>query len=267
MKRDGNRLLYPLAVMGGVFLSVLYVNPYGGEIALSELVLQLSGSRGKFALAYSVSELVSFFMRMAPAWIFEVYMGIELYRHFCTASIYVFSRCTNRMKWYQRELVSLGRKVLRFQAVLLCFVIVVTALRYQVQFDFAGMVLLLYHFFLHSLWLWAGTILINLLALRVGSSMSFTIVMMMQMLCVALWGLNERLGLFLHVNPVSHIVLGWHSSCINVVNAALNPPYKGFYLEESVLFYLVINMIIATVGAILVCRRDVLISDSEMGVL
>lgn len=46
MRKNNYCFLILLAVAGGIFLSIMYVNPYNGSITLSELVLQLSGSRG-----------------------------------------------------------------------------------------------------------------------------------------------------------------------------------------------------------------------------
>ena len=34
---------------------------------------------------------------------FELYIGVYLYRHFCTASVYVFSRTIHRTRWYIKE--------------------------------------------------------------------------------------------------------------------------------------------------------------------
>ena len=47
------RMLFLTGVLGGISLSVLYINPYGGEISLSEALLQLSGSRGDFPMGFA----------------------------------------------------------------------------------------------------------------------------------------------------------------------------------------------------------------------
>ena len=53
-----------LAIPFGVWLSFAYINPYGGTITLSELVLQLSGARGTFALGLNLSELLDLTLRL-----------------------------------------------------------------------------------------------------------------------------------------------------------------------------------------------------------
>ena len=74
-----------LAVMGGIMLAIGYVNPYAGIISLSELILQLSGSRGDLALGFSINELLSFVMHMIPDFVFEICFGTIIYQHLCTA--------------------------------------------------------------------------------------------------------------------------------------------------------------------------------------
>lgn len=74
--------LVSVAVLCGVLLSLAFVNPYSGQVTLSELVLQLSGSRGDLPLGTSLPELLSFSIKMVPYFLFELYIGVYLYRHF-----------------------------------------------------------------------------------------------------------------------------------------------------------------------------------------
>ena len=64
-----------ISVLGGIFLSFMYVNPFGESITLSETILQLSGSRGEFPLGTSATELMAFLMRMFPSYIFIMIYG------------------------------------------------------------------------------------------------------------------------------------------------------------------------------------------------
>ncbi|MDE6635998.1 MAG: hypothetical protein K2K09_05255, partial [Lachnospiraceae bacterium] len=85
MKYKYSLLLFLAAVLGGMYLSVMYINPDSGTITLSELILLLTGSGVKFVLGFSYLELAVFAMRLFPAFIFVMYAGIMLYRNFCTA--------------------------------------------------------------------------------------------------------------------------------------------------------------------------------------
>lgn len=271
------RVALALAVFGGVLTAVAYVNPYSGTIQLSELVLQLSGSRGEFALDFSMPQLVSLMMRMIPSYVFEIYFGTALYRHFCTASTYVFSRYPKRLHWYFGEALSMGITVFLYQIVLLATVVLTTVLRYQLQIDGAGIILLAYHFVLHAAWLFSMTLSVNLLAIWVGSSNSFLAVVGVQIICITLLGFVDTLRrhpdatafqeALLKLNPMAHLVLGWHRSDFESVNQVLNPPYPGLDLNHSLLFMIVFCGVILLSGAAFVKRHDLLISDSETGVL
>lgn len=272
--RYKTQLAFILALLGGIFLAIGYVNPYGSNIVLSELVLQLSGSRGSFTLGFSIYEIVNFAMRLIPNYLFQIFFGIMLYRHFCTASIYVFSRHPQRLRWYFGEAFSLGVIVLFYEVVLLVTVIIVTAVRNQIQMDLAGIILLVYHFILQSTWLYCMTLAINLIAVKGGSSFSFLVVMGIQICCITLLGCVEAVdkigGIYfaqelLKLNPIAHMVVGWHQSNMDIIAHVLKPPYKALELNTSVLLYVVFDIMVLLVGAVLVKKHDLLISDSEEG--
>ena len=68
-----------LLLMGfccGSLLAFSYINPYNGQITLSELILQLSGSRGEFPLGFSsLPELLSFSSKLS-CMLEQVYINI-----------------------------------------------------------------------------------------------------------------------------------------------------------------------------------------------
>lgn len=264
MRKYQNCTIFFIAFIAGIFLSVSYVNPYEGDIFLSELVLQLSGSRAEFVLNYSSAmELVDLAMRLMPSVIMETFLGIALYRHFCTASVYVFSRCTDRIKWYWREMLSVGMDVFIFQGVVMAAVIITAALRYQIEVDVPGIYLLVCHFVIYTLWSYSIVVLMNLVALGFGSSLSFTAVMTIQSILIVLLGAGR---VFLRFNPAARLVLGWQKSLVPVVDKMQTSAYGNFYLEESLLVLAIINIVILIIGASIVKRHDLLISDSEIGV-
>lgn len=124
--------LVSMAVLCGALLSLAFVNPHNGQITLAELVLQLSGSRGDLPLGTSLPELLSFSIKMAPYFLFELYIGVYLYRHFCTASVYVFSRTIHRTRWYIKECLKICGAGILYQVALIGTVIVITCCRYDV---------------------------------------------------------------------------------------------------------------------------------------
>lgn len=106
-------------------------------------------------------------------------------------------------------------------------------------------------------------VLINLLALKFGSSLSFTVVMAMQSIGIVLLGAGEMAMRF---NPIARLVLGWQKSFVPKVDSIQTSAFENFYLEESLLVLAVINIVILIIGAAIVKNHDLLISDSEIGV-
>lgn len=268
-----HRLLFLASAVGGVYLSLLYINPYNGTIMLSEAVLQLSGSRGSFALGFSYSELASFAMCLLPEFLIESYAGIMLYRHFCTASVYVFSRYPHRVRWYLREAGHLGGTVCLFNLLLLAAAMGVTAVRYELQVDGAGIMLLAYHFLIHSLWIYAMTLSVNLLAIYLGSSTAYGLVISAQMVCIVLMHLMDQLvrhfdGRLTYEsallgNPVARLVLGWHSSDMERMGQAQAPFYMRMNLNGSLILFLLLGAAVSSVGALIMKKHDLLVSNLE----
>ena len=266
MRNERNYIVFFAAILSGIVLSYAYVAPYSGCITL------LSGSSGELALGFNSVEIVGFAMRLTPIWILEMFLGIELYQHFCTASVFVFSRCTDRSQWYWRETLNVALKVFLFHVIFLGFVIATAMMRYEVEIDAAGVIPCGYHLLIYLLWSLAMTVLVNILALKFGSSISFMVVMMIQAVGIALFCLG---GMFedrtpqqevvLIWNPMAHLVLGWQRSIFPQVMG--QPLYENFYLEVTLLFLWVLNVVVLILGAVMIKKQDLLVSDCEIGVI
>lgn len=267
-----NKLLPGLGIglAGGVLLAFLFINPYQGEISLSEAVLQLSGSSGEFALMPVFRDLISFTIRLLPNYIFEMYLGTELYHHFCTASIYVFSRTPHRIRWYMKEVAGVWIVTLFVQMMQMFASIFVTALRYQVVVNQSGIVLMLFHIVVYAMWFFAMTLLLNLLAIQFGSNHAFLIVGGIQFAFTALLELVNLYEImpqfsryFLNCNPIAHLVIGWHTGRVEILREALDSSYHGVYMESSLFWMVGISVVVIVCGMYLVWKHDFLNTYTE----
>lgn len=179
------RVVILIGILSGICISLGFIRPFDGVITLPELVLQLSGSRGELSMSCNLVELIGFMLRMMPNYIMILVFGNKLYGHFCTASIYVFSRCPNRMKWYGKEMLQVINLICIFELVFLSTTAIASVLRYQVIFSVGGFILLGCHALIFMLWNFTLVLLVNLLAINIGSSAAFTLVMVVQMTCTA----------------------------------------------------------------------------------
>lgn len=263
MKLHNVKLLFCIAIIGGLFLAIGYVNPFEPQLFLSEMILQLSGSRGNLALGISMPELISFALLLVPDLVFETYFGTMLYRHFCTASIYVFSRYPRKMWWYGKELYFLLTHTFVYQIILSATVIIVTSIRYQLVFDHAGIILLIYHIFLRTLWTFSMTLLINIISIYFDSNPAFFFAVGGQLISISLLTLIKKHEMALYGNPVAHLVLGWHSSSLAVINQVLSPPYQGLYFKSSLCLNIGLSILFSILGAVLVKKHDIIVSNLE----
>lgn len=262
-----------IGVVCGGLLSLSRINPYGGQIALQDLVLQLSGSRGDFVMELYYGAMVDFGFLMLPFFLYQFYGGIQLYRQFCVASVYVFSRTTNRVKWYFKELWGLCKGLIVLQVFLQGTTLLVAALRWNVVWTTEGWILLGVHVLLFSSWTLTMALGVNLLALIWGSSMGFLVVFALQAgmlaaLCAGngLEPSDPTLARLLLLDPISRLVLGWQSSGIFELEGMLPAQYGHVLtLSGSLLLLVLILVAVVVLGLIVIQKKDILVSNLETG--
>ena len=252
-----------IAVVCGVLLSLSRINPYGGRIALQDLVLQLSGSRGEFVMGLYYGAMVDF----------GFYGGIQLYRQFCVASVYVFSRTTNRVKWYFTELWGLCKGLVVLQMFLQGTTLLVAALRWEVMWTTEGWVLLGIHVLLFTLWTLTMALGVNLLSLIWGSSAGFLVVFALQagMLAALCTGAklepaDPALGRLLFLDPISRLVMGWQSGGAFGLEGDLPAEYGHVLtLSGSLLLVALMTVAVVILGLVAIQKKDILVSNLETG--
>lgn len=262
-----------IAAVCGVLLSLSRINPYGGQITLQELVLQLSGSRGEFVMGLHYGAMVDFGFLMLPFFLYQFYGGIQLYRQFCVASVYVFSRTTNRVKWYFTELWGMCKGLLILQVVLQGATILVTALRWDVVWTGEGWLLLGIHVLLFTLWTFTMALGVNLLALIWGSSTGFLAVFALQAgmlaaLCTGakLESADPTLARLLVLDPVSRLVLGWQSGGVFGLEGVLPAEYGHVLtLSGSLVLLVLMTAAVVILGLVVIEKKDILVSNLETG--
>lgn len=263
-----------IGVVCGVMLSFSRVNPYMGQLTLHDLVFQLSGSRGEFVMGLYYGAMVDFGFLMLPFFLYQFYGGIQLYRQFCVASVYVFSRTTNRVKWYMTELWGLCKGIFVLQVFLQASTLLVSALRWDVVWTWEGWILLGIHVLLFTLWTLTMTLGVNLAAMIWGSSTGFLVVFavqagMLALLCSgeSLGGSYDALNQLVFWDPISRLVLGWQSGGAFSGLAQVLPAEYGqvLHLSSSLVLLLLMTVAMAVLGLMVVQKKDILVSNLETG--
>lgn len=261
-----------LGICCGALLSLAYINPYYNEILFSELVLQLSGSRGNIVLGVSPPELLSFCAELTPYFLFELYIGTNLYRHFCTASVYIFSRATNRIVWYLKESITIIFLAMLYLSSLLLTSTIVAAFRYEIRWDSLGFVLFISHAAIYTCWIYTMTLLVNLLSIVFGSEIAFVLTLGGQSIMVMLLALlrvfennYSHFQVAIKVNPISRLIIGWQSLFFDSSQIAFGSQGYGLSIITSLELIFVLSIFVFVSGAVLVYKLDIITADFEFG--
>lgn len=263
-----------LGLSMGIFFSFIHVMD-NNSITYSELILKISFSE-YILTPNNASYFDKITLCLFPLIIFQVVAGMEIYRHYCIASVYYFSRCVNRMKWYFKELYSL----ILYDLVYLLFYIlghtILSSFYYNITYDLTSIKLIFYFVVIYSLWNFIFSLLINIASLFFRSNGGFAVSIGIQMFFVSLHiAFQERLyliydndstaELLTKLIPFSHLMLSWHSSRDKSINEYINIYNISFDLNYSVIYLLVLSILIVVIGALIIKKIDFICSNKETG--
>lgn len=267
MKHTNVLCLLLIAIIGGTLISLSFINPYEREITLSTLILQLSGSKADLPLDVGLPELLNLSIKMIPEIVASIVIGIKLYSNFCTASVYIFSRYTNRIYWFISLVSKMMLTSLLFHVVLVISVIIMTEIRYNIIFCISGLFIALYHILVHSLWQYSMALLISGVAIYVGSDKSTVNIIGMQFLLITLLSLKKysKCTILYRYNPMSSLILGWHISIIQIINESIRYEENSISFTFSFTYLACLTILITIITGIRIINYDLICSDVEIG--
>lgn len=263
-----------LGVSMGIFFSFIHVMN-SDSITFSELILKLSFS--EYVLTpNNASYFDKITLCLFPLIIFQVVAGMEIYRHYCVASVYYFSRCVNRLKWYFKEICCM---LLYDLIYLLSYILghtILSSFFYDIEYDLPSIKLTLYFLIIYSLWNYIFSLLINIAALFLRSNGGFAFSMGIQMFFVSLHIVFQEKLYLIHDNdstakelvkliPFSHLMISWHSSRDTTINGLINIYNISFDLTYSVASLLIPSILILVIGALIIKKMDFICSNKETG--
>ncbi|MGG0717218.1 hypothetical protein ABE096_06410 [Robertmurraya massiliosenegalensis] len=252
-----------IAILLGAFQATFFLGMHE-EILLSDIILTFGFSEVEIILVY----LIELSLKLLPLLLFQILFGTYIYQHFCTASIYYFSRCPNRVRWFLTECSKLYLLSFIYPLVMVISGTTVASITNQIVFDEVSFILLLYYLLIHSLWLFFTALLINLIAIKLDSSLGFMAVVILQFTCVAMlllwenvWPLTDTQNLSNHAlllqfNPIAHLILAWHSSPISLLNERLDQFQIDFNLNNSIVVFFFLNIVFLTFGCWIVKKQE-----------
>lgn len=259
-----------LAAFLGVFLGISFFGP-SKDMPFSQVVITYAFQYYQFGY----TDIVYITTRMLPYLLFLFLFGTYIYKHFCTAGVYVFSRCENRLKWIAKEIAQLFGFCVLFTVLIPLFGMALACMTNHVTFGKADIYIYFYYVAIYALWLFFVTLLANMLAIRFGGMKGFGLVVIGICVCIALLSLwdgkkifsltvedmeaAKRHAIYLKCNPISHLFISWHSSSDEMVSQYINILEIDFNLMFSVVVMAVASAITAIVSMIYIKKVDLII--------
>ncbi len=221
MKHGRRWLLWALAVVFSIISTFDLLIPGEDSVWAGEILNSLNFGSVDLGFQY----FVDFLQGMIPLVMFQIVMGLAIYEHYCVASVYFFSRCSRIRMWFVKEAGKLFGEACAYSAVVMCSAILVCFAQGRLQMGGRDFPELFWRFLLYALWLFATSLLINLLAIRFDSVAGFGAVFGAEVLLVTALGALEGLNLsepqeisgygiqyqLWKWNPITQLVGKWHS--------------------------------------------------------
>ena len=210
-----------------------------------------------------------------PLLVFQILYGTYIYQHFCSASVYFFSRNHNRIKWFVKESLHLYERSVAYLGCFLGCGIVVQAVTQGVTADAEGMILCIYYLAIHSLFLFTTTLAVNIISVKFSSSVGFVVVMAVNALGIACysmfgqiaedknWDVTEHVWM-MKVNPLAHLVFPVHSSRWQALDEIINVNGFSFDLDMSLSVFLAAAFILTFSGCVICERHEFIINNREI---
>ncbi|SEN56665.1 hypothetical protein SAMN04488134_101372 [Amphibacillus marinus] len=244
-----------------------------GTVNWSDIILHFGFSEIEIIFVY----LIELSIRLLPIILFQAFFGTYIYQRFCSASVYYFSRCPNRIRWFLKEASKLYLLAFIYPFLMVLTTIVVVPFIKTIHFDHVAVLIFIYYLLIHSMWLFITTLMINVLSIKFDSGLGFVIVTGLQITSVTLMLLWEKVwplvdnpsvafhSLLLKFNPIAHLILPWHSSKNADINNLINQYNLSFDLNESVLLFLLLSSMALGLGCLIIKQQEWIVLNRESG--
>ncbi len=245
----------------GIVCGVLCMLGYAvriDEFVCSDIIRLFGMYEIKYFMQY-LSNIAYWFM---PLLFFQIFFGTYIYRHFCCASIYYFSRYTKRTKWYVKEVLDLFLFAIIYLFMMISCGIICCTLISDVIFDVNTIKILCFYLLIYSLYLFVTTLGVNIVAILCNSNVGFMVVEGINMFFIVLFTIVgeffasdgiilKEYEWILKINPIYYLMFGLNNGVNDYLIAAF--------------IYLILAVIILCWGGFVINRHNFIESDNEIG--
>lgn len=235
-------------------------------LSLQEYIIS---NHGGICQLLNPSVELKYLVALFPYFIFLIIFSTFIYRHFCYCSVYVFSRCKNRIWWFSNETAKLFLYTLCYIFWLIISGVFILCLRNMVKIDNDGIIFLIKHMVVMTLWLYANTLLANILAILFGSKFAILTVVGFQIISLFSVGTIVPEGsitkaelfriqnnFYMNIIPTMHLVKGNGEEMFNALGA-------GIKYGTSVVYYCVFIILFFIAGMFVLNKIDIIDDNRE----
>ena len=254
------------------FFCILGCTRNFSEILLSEILLIPTF----LDIDYCMQYIPNITFGYVPLLLFQVFYGTYIYRRFCCASIYYFSRCCNRVGWFLKECLRMYIFCVGYLVVFVVSGVIATDIFVKVTVDAVSIYIFVYYVLIYSFFLLFTTVAVNLFGILFTSNVGFAVVESFLFLCIAIYTMSGEYFIpenaqvrdyqwLVKSNLFSHLVFGIHSSKVEELNQLIHQKEILFDLDESLLLFIMLSVVTIIAGCIIVHYHDFINTNKEKG--
>lgn len=219
--------IFIIAIICGIMGTIKYAT-FLDKVSVSEIIGYFA-FEGIYPALTFLSDLTQ---RFIPLIFFQIFLGTYIYRHFCTASIYYFSRNTRRLSWYTKELIAMSVLCITYIVIIQITAVLSGMVVTKVIVDKRAISECIYYTITHSLYLFMTTLLINIISIISGNLIGFVSVEIVNMFCMVTYCITENIfsksgqlatlgAMIIRLNPFRYICFGYNQQSVDYIKCMI----------------------------------------------
>lgn len=231
------------------------------KIELWQMVSAITGGNIINSMSNQVISVI--FEHYVPFFMFIIIFSTYIYRNFCNSSVYVFSRCENRVKWYMKEILKLLLFTWANAMMILAGYIITAVVGNKLAFRTDSIFLVVRYLIIYTLWSFSIVLLANIISILKNGilgnivAISIPIIVTVCLMTVNFEKLKGMEWKKLIWNPCAYLVFGWYN--VKIENKQIiGSMSRGLSIQRGYLMFAAISLIVVIVGAAVVQQIDIM---------
>ncbi len=259
------KVLIPLFIGFFIALIVLFDN----KMSITDIVMCYSFQSANYYPSY-IDTIMFWYI---PIVMSHFLFGTDIYKHFCSASVYYFSRTNKRKHWYFLESIKMYTDIIIYLLLLLGSATGIFFLKGDLEpISGKDLFFVLYYLAIYSMYIFVTAELVNIISIISSSNIGFAII---ELLCMSSFGLYSIIGDWLgedvvmqniniiRFNPACHLIIDIHSSQFDNVNQIIDKKNFDFALGESLISLGIATIVVLLIGSFVVQKIDIIKQKPE----